>query len=467
MTIGEMGLGNNDTIVAIGTRPGEAAIGIVKLSGDKSIFIVDKIFRPKSKKKLTEIDTYSMLYGHIVDNKGYTIDEAVVSVMKKPRSYTREDVVEINCHGGIIATTKVMELCVGNGARIANPGEFTKRAFLNGRIDLSQAEAVIDLVRSKTEQSLRIAAKNLQGNVKKEIKRLRDMTLSILAQLEASVDFIEEDLEITPYEGLANEVRKIKSELEVLITDERKGEIIKNGVKAAIIGKPNVGKSSLLNLLSRKEKAIVTSMPGTTRDAVEEILYVEGIPLILIDTAGIRKTRSTIEKIGVDRSLKHIDEAELVILVLDGNRKLEKLDLQIIKKVEGKKVICCINKVDLEQNLEVERVKEYFNEEYIVKISALKGIGIRKLEEKIKLIVMENGDINLEEKILINSRHKNILKEVKELMDNAEKAMREKMSEEFPSYDLRTAYGLLGEIIGETVKDDILDKVFSSFCVGK
>ncbi|HEY4695904.1 MAG TPA: tRNA uridine-5-carboxymethylaminomethyl(34) synthesis GTPase MnmE [Candidatus Hydromicrobium sp.] len=462
-----MGMENNDTIVAVGTKPGEAAIGIVKLSGERSIFIADKIFRSKNKKKLKDIDTYNMLYGHIIDNKRYTIDEVVVSVMKKPGSYTREDIVEINCHGGIIATTKVMELCVENGARIADPGEFTKRAFLNGRIDLSQAEAVIDLVRSKTEQSLRIAAKNLQGNIKKEIRRLKEKILNILVQLEASVDFIEEDLEVTPYRKLIGEVKKIKAELEELIINERKGEIIKNGVKVAIIGKPNVGKSSLLNLLSRKEKAIVTSIPGTTRDAVEEILYVEGILLILIDTAGIRKTKSAIEKIGVDRSLKHIDEAELVILVLDGNRKFEQLDLQIIKKIKGKNIICCINKIDIKQNLEVERIKEYFNEKYILKISALKGTGIKELENKIKSAVMDNGDINLEEKIIINSRHKKILKEVKDLLDRAEKAMKDKMSEEFPSYDLRTAYELLGEIIGETARDDILDKIFSQFCIGK
>lgn len=462
-----MGIENRSTIVAIGTRPGEAAIGIVKLSGDNSIFIADKIFRSKSKKKLSEIDTYNMLYGHIIDIEGNTIDEVVVTLMKKPKSYTREDVVEINCHGGIIATTKIMELCIESGARIAEPGEFTKRAFLNGRIDLSQAEAVIDLVRSRTEQSLKIAAKNLQGNVKKEIKRLKEMILDVVVQLEASVDFIEEDLEITPYRKLTKKVREIKAELEELISDEKKGEIIKNGVKAAIIGKTNVGKSSLLNLLSKKEKAIVTSLPGTTRDAVEEILYVEGIPLILVDTAGIRKTKSTIEKIGVERSLKHINEAELVLLVLDGNRRLEKIDLEIIKKIERKITICCINKVDLKQNLEMERIRKYFNEKFIIKISALKGIGIRRLENKIKGLIMDNGDINLEEKIIINSRHKNILKEVSSLLDNAEVAMKGKMSEEFPSYDLKTAYGLLGEIIGETTTDNILDKIFSQFCIGK
>jgi len=457
----------NDTIVAVGTRAGEAAIGIVKLSGDRSISIADKIFKSKNKKKIQDIGTYSMLYGHIIDNRGHFIDEVIITVMKKPGSYTREDVVEINCHGGIIATTKTMELCIENGARIADPGEFTKRAFLNGRIDLSQAEAVIDLVRSRTEQSLRLAAKNLRGNIKEEIKRLRRNLLDIRVQLEAPVDFIEEDLEVTPYREIAREVKKIRAELEELIINEKKGEIIKNGVKIAIIGKPNVGKSSLLNLLSRKEKAIVTPIPGTTRDAVEEILYVEGIPLILVDTAGIRKTRSAIEKIGVDRSLKHINEAELILLVLDGNRKLEQMDLQIINKIKGKSIICCINKIDLKQKLEVLKIKKYFDEKYVIKISALKGKGIKELENKIKSIILGGGDIDLEEKIIINSRHKKILEEVKKSLNRAEEAVNDKMSEEFPSYDLKTAFELLGEIIGETVREDILEEIFSQFCIGK
>ncbi len=456
-----------DTIIAIGTRAGEAAIGIVKLSGSRSIFIADKIFKAKNKKKIKNIGTYNMLYGHIIDNEGYFIDEVIVTVMKNPGSYTREDVVEINCHGGIIATTKTMELCIENGARIADPGEFTKRAFLNGRIDLSQAEAVIDLVRSRTEQSLRLAAKNLRGNIKEEIKRLRKNLLDIRVQLEASVDFIEEDLEVTPYQEITKEIKKLVTELEELIINEKKGEIIKNGVKIAIIGKPNVGKSSLLNLLSRKEKAIVTPIPGTTRDAVEEILYVEGIPLILVDTAGIRKTRSTIEKIGVDKSLKHIDEAELILLVLDGNRKLEQMDLQIINKIKGKSIICCINKIDLKQKLEIERIKNYFDERDVIKISALKGKGIKELENKIKSVIFGNGDIDLEEKIIINRRHKEILEEVNKSLNSAMEAVKDRMSEEFPSYDLKTAFELLGEIIGETAREDILEKIFSQFCIGK
>ena len=458
---------SEDTIVAVGTRSGEAAIGIVKLSGNRSISIVEKIFRSKSNKKLKKIPTYNMVYGNIIDKDGCIIDEVIVTLMKSPRSYTREDIVEINCHGGIVATTKVLEMCQENGARIAEPGEFTKRAFLNGRIDLSQAEAVVDLVKSKTEQSLKIAAKNLKGDVGKEISRLREMIMSVLIQLEASIDFVEEDLETTPFIKLSRTVEKIRKELIELIKNEEKGEIIKNGVKAAIVGKPNVGKSSLLNLLLKKEKAIVTSMPGTTRDAVEEILYVVGIPLVLVDTAGIRKTKSKVEKMGVDRSLKHIDEAELVILVLDGNRKIGKMDLNIIKRIKDKKTICCVNKADLKQNVEMDRVGEYFDKKFIIKISALKGTGIKKLEGSIKKIIMDSEDINLEEKIIINSRHKGILKEAGNLLENAERAMKDEVSEEYPSYDLRSAYKLMGEIIGETAGDDVLSRIFSKFCIGK
>jgi len=460
-------MGNEDTIAAVGTRPGEAAIGIVKLSGEESISIADKIFKSKNNKRLKDMETYNMIYGNIVDKDGNIIDEVIVTLMKKPRSYTREDVAEINCHGGIAATTKVLELCIENGARTAEPGEFTKRAFLNGRIDLSQAEAVIDLVKSKTEQSLKIAAKNLKGDVGKEIRKLREMVMDVMVQLEASIDFIEEDLEITPFGRLLREVKVIKEELIELIKNEKKGEIIKNGVKVAIVGKPNVGKSSLLNLLLKKEKAIVTSIPGTTRDAVEEILYVEGIPLILVDTAGIRKTKNTIEKIGVSRSLRHIDEAELVLMVLDGNRKIGKMDLDIIKKIEDKKTICCVNKADLKQNLEMDRAIKYFNEKFIIKISALKGTGIRDLESRIRKIIMDNGDINIEEKIIVNSRHKVILKGARDLLENAERAMRDKISEEFPSYDLKAAYDLMGEIIGETTGEDVLSMIFSKFCIGK
>jgi tRNA modification GTPase len=458
---------NKDTIAAIGTMPGESAIGIVKLSGRRAIKIVDKIFRSKSGIKINEIDTYSMIYGYIAEDRCGVIDEVIVSVMKEPKSYTKEDVVEINCHGGVVATSKVLELCLNKGARLAEPGEFTKRAFLNGRIDLSQAEAIIDIVKSKTEESLKIAAKNLKGEIKSKIKNLRWKILDVLAQLEASIDFIEEDLEITPYKKLENEVLTIEKELDELIENERKGEIIKSGVKVAIVGKPNVGKSSLLNYILGREKAIVTSIPGTTRDAVEEILYVEGIPLILVDTAGIRKTKNTVEKIGVGRSMKHIDEAELVIMVMDGNKRFESIDEEIIKKIKDCNSICCINKVDLDKKLKLDKVRQFFTDESIVEISALKGIGIRKLEIIIRKKVLDEKEINFAEKVIINKRQKSVLKRVKKSLLNAKKAMAGKMSEEFPSYDLKEAYEMLGEITGETVKDDILDKIFGQFCIGK
>ncbi|MCD4670014.1 MAG: tRNA uridine-5-carboxymethylaminomethyl(34) synthesis GTPase MnmE [Actinomycetia bacterium] len=455
-----------DTIAAISTRPGESAIGIIKLSGKDSIKISDRIFRAKNKKKIAQQGTYTLMYGTIEDGKRNCIDEVVVSVMREPSSYTRENIVEINCHGGIAATTKILEMAVEAGARIAEPGEFTKRAFLNGRIDLSQAEAVISIIHSKTEQSLKIAANNLKGNIKKEIYRLKDEILEIMVQLEASIDFIEEDLHAAPYKALMDKISKIQKSAEQLIKDEKKGEIIKNGVKVAIVGKPNVGKSSLLNLLSKKDRAIVTEIPGTTRDAVEEILYVDGIPLILIDTAGIRNTENVIEKIGVAKSLKYIDDAELVIIVLDGSREFDELDSRIVKRLEKKNVICSINKKDIKQKIDIKNIRAHFPAENIIKISALKGHGVDKLEKRIKSIIL-NDDIDLYDRIIINARQKNIIKEVSSLLKNAKDSMKKGLSEEFPSADLKIAYDLLGEITGDTSSEDLLNKVFAKFCIGK
>jgi tRNA modification GTPase len=462
-----MYIGRKDTIAAIGTRPGEAAIGIVKISGERSVEIAGKIFRSAGDRKISNIGTYEMVYGKIIEEDGSVIDEVLVSVMKKPKSYTREDVVEINCHGGVVATSKVLKLCLEKGARLAQPGEFTKRAFLNGRIDLSQAEAVAELVKSKTEQSLKIAARNLNGEIKEETKKLRKRILDILVQLEASVDFIEEDLEITPYQKLRAGVSAILEKIKELIKDEKRGEIVKNGVKIAIVGRTNVGKSSLLNVLSKKEKAIVTSIPGTTRDAVEEVLYVEGIPLILVDTAGIRKTKNTIEKLGVERSLRHINEAEVIIFVVDGSKKIREMDIEIAETIKGRKVIVCVNKIDLKQKIEKTKINNYIAKNNIIEISVLKGAGIEKLEDKIKEMVMSEKGFNIEEKIIINIRHKGVMKKVAELLHSAENAMEEKMSEEFPSADLKIAYGLLGEVIGETTREDVLDKIFNQFCIGK
>ena len=296
---------------------------------------------------------------------------------------------------------------------------------------------------------------------------IRESVLEVLARLEAAVDFIEEDLETTSYDKLKKDILIICDEVAKLIRDEKKGEIIKNGIKAAIVGKPNVGKSSLLNLLSKKEKAIVTEIPGTTRDAVEEILYIEGIPLVLTDTAGIRNTEDRIEKIGVEKSLKKIENADLVIIVLDGSREFDNIDEQIIKKIEEKKTICCINKEDVKQKINIDNIAYRFPAENIIKISALKGSGVKILEERIKSMILNNGDSVIEEKIIVNSRHKNILKEIQNMVNKALNAMDNNLSEEFPSSDLRIAYDLIGEITGETARDDILNRVFTRFCIGK
>jgi len=457
----------SDTIVAIGTKPGEAAIGIIRLSGNKSIKLTEKIFRQKNSKKISQMKTFSMAYGYIVDKKEETVDEVIITLMKKPRSYTKEDIVEINCHGGIAAADKILELCIKNGARIAEPGEFTKRAFLNGRIDLSQAEAVIDLIRSKTEQSLKVAANNIKGIVKDRIEELRKRILDVMIELEASIDFIEEDLEITPYEVLGKNVIEIKKSIDVLIKDEKRGEIIKNGIKVAIVGKPNVGKSSLLNVLARKERAIVTHIPGTTRDAVEEILYMEGIPLIIVDTAGIRKSKNIIEKIGVKKSFEYISKSELVILVMDGNTQIDSNDCEIVEELQGKNIIICLNKIDLKQVTSKKEINKKFKISNIIEISAKKNIGVDKLEKKIKTLVLGEEEFNIESKIIVNNRQKNILLEANRMLNHVIKAMKLKMSEEFPSSDLKIAYDLLGEITGQTTTNEILDGIFGKFCIGK
>ena len=456
-----------DTIAAIGTKPGESAIGIIRLSGEKAIKIAEKLFKSKNNKKIIEMETYSMAYGYIIDEKEKVIDQVIISLMRKPKSYTREDVFEINCHGGILATEKVLELCLKNGARIAGPGEFTKRAFINGRIDLSQAEAVIEMVRAKTEQSLRVAANNLKGGVKEKIESLRSRLLDVLINLEATIDFIEEDLEITPYEDLAEKVKEIYKDINTLIEDEKRGEIIKNGVKVAIVGKPNVGKSSLLNALVRKEKAIVTHIPGTTRDAVEEIIYIEGIPLLLVDTAGIRRAKNIIEKIGVGKSMSYIDSSELVILVIDINELIDEQDMEIIKKIKNKKTIVCANKIDLKQLIDLKKIKKEFNFEKVIEVSAKKGLGLNELESEIRKIVLGDEELNIENKIIINKRHKKILMDVNKSLKNAIKAMDKKMSEEFPFSDLKISYDLLGEITGDITNNDILNGIFSKFCIGK
>ncbi len=458
---------SKDTIAAISTKPGEAAIGIVRLSGERATKIAGNIFKSGNNKKINGMDTYTMAHGYIFDENKNTVDQVIVSVMLKPKSYTREDVVEINCHGGIVATEKVLDMCLKNGARLAEPGEFTRRAFLNGRIDLSQAEAVIDLIRAKTEKSITISANNLRGVIGKKINSLKERILGVLVELEANIDFVEEDLELTPYKKLEETIRRILEEIEILIEDEKRGESIKNGVKVTIVGKPNVGKSSLLNAIARKEKAIVTHIPGTTRDAIEEILNIDGIPLILVDTAGIRKTKNIIEKIGVEKSYSHIEESELIIMVIDSSIPIDDLDENIIGRLKNKKTLVCINKVDLPEKINKKEVAKKFNFKNIVEISVKEKKGLDVLENKIREIIFGSQDFDIDTKIIVNKRHSIILSEVKKLLQNAVRAMEEKMSEEFPSSDLKIAYELLGDIIGKTDNEDVINGVFSKFCIGK
>lgn len=456
----------NDTIAALATRAGEAAVNIIKISGKESINIADSIFKSKSNKKICESETYKIIYGNIYD-KNEIIDEVIVSVMKAPKSYTKEDVVEINCHGGLVAVNKILELVIENGARIAEPGEFTKRAFLNGRIDLSQAEAVIDIINAKTINSLKIAASNLKGSLKNEIKKIRKRLLDIIIEIEASIDFIEEDLEIMPYEKIKENIKEINKKLIELIKNEEKGEIVKNGIKITIAGKPNVGKSSLLNLIVKKEKSIVTHIPGTTRDAIDEIIYMSGIPVTITDTAGIRKSKNYIEKIGVKKSISEIEKADIIIVVLDNSKEITKEDIEIIKKANEKKTIICINKVDKKSKINKEEIKKYINKKNIIEISATKKIGMEKLEERITDLTIGKEKFDIEEKIIINKRQKTSIEKAKEETEEALKAIESGLSEEFLSIELRAAYNTLGEIIGENTGEDILNGIFKKFCIGK
>jgi len=456
-----------DTITALATKAGESAVNIIKISGKNSIEIAQKIFKSKSQKKLKELKTYSMIYGNIYDDKDEIIDEVLISIMKAPHSYTREDVVEINCHGGIAAVNKILDLVIKYGARLAEPGEFTKRAFINGRIDLTQVEAIADIIYAKTETSLKIAANNLKGILSQEIKNIRKNLLELIVDIEASIDFTEEDIEIISYDEMLKRVKFISNKLRELIKNEEKGEIIKNGIKVSIIGKPNVGKSSLLNLIIKKDKAIVTPIPGTTRDAVEEILYLNGIPVIMTDTAGIRESKNIIEKIGVNKSMSEIERSDILIVVIDNSRILTKEDMEILKKTKEKKHIVCINKIDKKSKIDKTEIQKYIDKRFILEVSALKNTGINKLEEKIKDLTIGKDRFEIEEKIIINKRQKITIQKAKESMDNAISAIKNKLSEEFPALDLRNAYNLLGEIIGENTNEDILNGIFKKFCIGK
>lgn len=455
-----------DTICAISTAIGEGGIAIIRVSGDKALEIVSKIFRPKNGKDIKEMKTYTMRYGHIVDiNTEELIDEVIISYMKGPRSFTAEDIVEINCHGGVTSTNKVLENTLKAGARLAEPGEFTKRAFLNGRIDLSQAEAVMDLITAKTELAMKSALMQSGGSLSQRINKLNEYLLNVLALIEYAVDFTEDDEEIDPTIPIRvrESLDKAHNDIEKLLKSADEGKIIRDGLSLAIVGKPNVGKSSLLNVLLKEKRAIVTDIAGTTRDVIEEYINLDGIPVKIIDTAGIRETEDIVEKIGVERSREKINEADLVLLVLDSSRELDKEDMEIIEAIKDKKAIVLLNKIDLENKLDNSVIDKFEN---IIKISAKEDIGIDGLKNEIKNMFF-SGKIDSESLIISNSRHKQALIRAEENCNEALVRLNNNEYLDLISIFVTAALKALGEITGSELEEDLVNKIFKEFCCGK
>ena len=457
-----------DTIAAISTAPGEGAIGIVRISGDLAISIASSIYQCGTK-QLEEQKTHTIHYGHIVDPKsGEVYDEVMVSVLRAPKTFTREDIVEINCHGGIVAINRVLQLVLRMGARLAEPGEFTKRAFLNGRIDLSQAEAVMDLIRAKTDKSMQLAMRQLDGQLSHLIQNLRQEILNTLAQVEVNIDYPEyDDVEEMTLQLLREKTQQVLRGIRALLNTASQGKILRDGLKTAIVGRPNVGKSSLLNVLLREEKAIVTDIAGTTRDTIEEYVNVRGVPLQLIDTAGIRETDDVVEKIGVERSRKALKEADFVLLLLNQSETLQEEDIRLLETTKGMKRIILFNKTDLPSKLSVEDIAPYAQEEEIVTTSMLNKEGIDQLEEKIAGYFFQGQMNERDATYLSNTRHIALLEKAEQALVEVQNGIEMEMPVDLIQIDFTRAWDLLGEITGDSVQDELLTQLFSQFCLGK
>jgi len=448
----------NDTIAAISTTMGVGAISIIRVSGNDSINVVNKIFKGKD---LTKVDSHTITYGHIIDNENI-IDEVLVSIMRAPKTFTREDVVEINTHGGIAITNKVLELLLLNGCRLAEPGEFTKRAFLNGRIDLIEAEGVMDLINSKTEKSRKLAINQVNGEVSKLIKDLRQKVIEILANIEVNIDYPEyEDIEEMTNSMILTNIDSIEKEIKNILRHSEDSKLIKEGIKTIIIGSPNVGKSSILNRLLNEEKAIVTDIAGTTRDIVEGNVQIDGIILNMIDTAGIRETDDVVESIGVKKSLDLINEADLILYVLNNNEVLTTEEKEILQKIKDKNHIVIVNKIDLENKLDLNELSNY------IQMSVKDNLGIDELRNKIKemfnLEQIEQNDYTY----LSSARSISLLKKSLESLDAVKTGIENNMPVDMVEIDLKQMWSTLGEIIGETYTDELIDQLFSQFCLGK
>ena len=454
-----------DTIAAIATAMSSSGIGIIRISGEDAVTITEKIFRMKNGKKLSEMPTHTIHYGHICDGEE-VIDEVMVLLMRGPKSYTREDTVEIDCHGGVYVMRRVLETAIRYGARPAEPGEFTKRAFLNGRIDLSQAESVIDVIHAKNEFALKSSMKQLSGSVSNAIKEIRGTVLHEIAFIESALDD-PEHISLDGYpEQLQGIVEEVSGKIEKLLSTSDNGKILKEGISTVIVGKPNAGKSSLLNTLLGEERAIVTDIAGTTRDVLEEQINLNGIILNIIDTAGIRDTEDVVEKIGVDKAKKYVKDADLIIYVVDSSTALDENDFEIMELLRNKTAVVLMNKSDLQPVTTAEEVKSHLDK-IVISISAKEQVGIDTLEETIKELFF-HGEVTFNDEVYItNIRHKTALQEALNSLHLVVQSIRDGMPEDFYSIDLMNAYEELGSIVGEAVEDDLVNEIFSKFCMGK
>lgn len=456
-----------DTITSISTPMGEGAIGIVRLSGPEAVEIGDKLY--KGKKKLKEVPSHTINYGHIIDPETHeVVEEVMISVLRAPKTFTREDIIEINCHGGILTINRILELTMIHGARMAEPGEYTKRAFLNGRIDLSQAEAVMDFIRSKTDRASKVAMNQIEGRLSDLIKQQRQSILEILAQVEVNIDYPEyDDVEDATTEFLLAQSKKIKNEIDQLLETGTQGKIMREGLSTVIVGKPNVGKSSMLNNLIQDNKAIVTEVAGTTRDVLEEYVNVRGVPLRLVDTAGIRDTEDIVEKIGVERSRKALSEADLILFVLNNNEPLTEEDRTLYEVIKNEDAIVIVNKTDLERQLDIEEVKTMIGDTPLIQTSMLKQEGIDELELQIRDLFFGGEVQNQDMTYVSNSRHISLLKQARQTIQDAIDAAEAGIPMDMVQIDLTRTWELLGEIIGESASDELINQLFSQFCLGK
>ena len=458
----------NDTIAAISTPVGEGGISIIRISGEDAVVVAKRLYR--GSKDLAQVASHTINYGHIVDpDTGAEVDEVMVSVMRAPHTYTCEDVVEINCHGGLLATNRILQLVLSYGARMAEPGEFTKRAFLNGRIDLSQSEAVMDLIRAKTDKSMKVALNQLDGDLSRLIRHLRQDILDVLAQVEVNIDYPEYDaVEEMTTKMLKEKALDIQQRIQALLKTAKQGKVLREGLATAIIGRPNVGKSSLLNTLLHEDKAIVTDVAGTTRDVIEEYVNVDGVPLKLIDTAGIRDTDDTVEKIGVERSKRALDAADLILLLIDSSAPLTAEDCELLTATHGKQRIVILNKTDLPRRVDLDELKKLTDGDALLETSIVKHEGMAQLGRQLSKMFFNEGIESSQNNVMVtNARHIGLLHQANAALSDVLKGINAGMPVDLVQIDMTRCWDLLGEITGDSYQDELLDQLFSQFCLGK